>query len=319
MTEPSSEPSEDEWLGYFDSLSNEGRWGADDTRGPLNLITPDVVRAATGLISEGLTVSCARDVGFGPGVAEDPDRPQHYMIRTGLGGRTDGPDGGNDWVGLPMHGLIMTHLDAPAHMFWNGKLYNGQDARRITAERGAQVGSIAPVANGIVGRGVLLDVAAAKGVNCLPASYAINPADLDQTAAHQGVEIHPGDILMVRTGYGSERAVRPWHGGTGENPQDSLPHLPGFGPSCLPWMREHDIAVVGTDTGNEARPSKYSFVAPFHVVAMSRIGMWIIDNYELEALAQTCARLKRWQYFVSIGPIRLKYSTGAPVNPIAIF
>jgi kynurenine formamidase len=312
-------PTEDEWLGYFDSLSNWGRWGADDVRGTLNLVTPDVVRTATALVSEGLTISCAREVGWGSGFSEDKERPQHFMSRTGTAARPTGADGGSDWVVLPMHGLVMTHLDAPSHMFWNGRMYNGQEASAVTAERGARLGSIEPFGNGVVGRGVLLDVARALDVDCLEPEHAISPDELDAAAARQSVEVRPGDILMVRTGYGAARTQAPWPAGTGPYPQDMHPHLPGLGPSCLPWMREHDVAVVGTDTGTDARPSAYSFLAPFHVVAMTAIGMWIIDNLELEAVAQNCERLGRWEFLVSVAPIRLKYSTGAPVNPIAIF
>lgn len=318
MTAPTN-PTEEQWLGYFDELSNWGRWGADDVLGPLNLITPEVIRRAAGLIREGVTVSCAREVSFGPGPAEDHGRPLHFMVRTGAAARPTGPDGASDWVGLPLHGLTMTHLDAPSHMFWHGKMYNGQDASAVTAERGARLGSLAPVADGIVGRGVLLDVARALGVDCLEPGYAITPADLDATAAAQNIQMQPGDILMVRTGYGARRASSPWAAGSGEDPADGLPHLPGIGPSCLPWMRHHDVAVVGTDTGTEARPSHYSFVAPFHIVAMTAMGMWIIDNFELEALAQTCAGFSRWEFFANVAPIRLKYSTGAPINPIALF
>jgi kynurenine formamidase len=315
-----TQPSEQEWLTYFDTLSNWGRWGTDDVLGPLNLITPDVVRTATALVSEGLPVSCARDVRFGQGATEDPDQPLHFMSRTGLGGRDTGPDGANDWVVLPMHGLTMTHLDAPAHMFRHGKMYNGQDARTVTAERGARLGSIAPVANGIVGRGVLLDVAAALEVDCLEPGHPITPDELDRAATRQSVEMQPGDILMVRTGYGARRqSSGPWPYGVGGESDADQPHLPGLGPACLPWMRENDVAVVGTDTGTDARPSAYSFVAPFHIVAMVAIGIWIIDNFELENLAQTCARLSRWEFLMTIAPVRLRNSTGAPVNPVAIF
>jgi kynurenine formamidase len=313
------DPTEDEWREYFQTLSNWGRWGPDDVRGPLNLITPEVVQAALALVREGTSVSCAREISWGTGVTEDPDRPLHFMSRTGTAARPEGPDGGNDWVVLPMHGLTMTHLDAPSHMFWNGKMYNGQDAGSVTAERGARLGSIAPVANGIVGRGVLLDVAAALGVDCLDPGYPISPDELDRAASRQSVTMQPGDVLWVRTGYGSRRAVAPWPTGPGTGLNDLQPHLPGLGPKSLPWMRDHDVAVIGTDTGTDARPSLYSFVAPFHVVAMTAIGMWIVDNLELEALSQTCERLGRWEFLMTIAPVRLKYSTGAPVNPIALF
>jgi hypothetical protein len=229
-----TDPTVEEWLGYFTELSNWGRWGDDDTLGPLNLITPEVRRAAVALVTEGIQVSCARDVGW-VGPTEDHGRPLHFMQRTGTAARATGADGASDWVVLPMHGLVMTHLDAPSHMFWDGQMYNGQPASQVTAERGARLGSLAPVADGIVGRGVLLDVAAAHGVEHLEPGYAITPADLDAAAERQHVDVRPGDVLMVRTGYGAARAAAVWPAGTGADPDDeSLPHLPGLGPSCLP-------------------------------------------------------------------------------------
>jgi kynurenine formamidase len=199
-------------------------------------------------------------------------------------------------------------------------MYNGQDAHEVTAERGARLGSLAPVAQGIVGRGVLVDVAAAHGVEHLEPGYAITPGDLDAACARQRVEVRPGDIVAVRTGYGAARATAVWPAGTGADAADeSLPHLPGLGAACLPWMHLHDVAVIGTDTGTEARPTAYPFVAPFHVVAMVAMGMWVVDNYELEDLARTCERLQRWEFLMAIAPLRLKNATGTPVNPVALF
>ena len=100
---------------------------------------------------------------------------------------------------------------------------------------------------------------------------------------------------------------------------DPLPHLPGLSAASLPWFRHHDVAVVGSDTGTETRPAEHDWIAPFHVVAMCSIGMWILDNFELEELADTCRELDRWTFLLSIAPIRFKNTTGSPVNPIAVF
>ncbi len=154
MPEP-TRPSEEEWLGYFAALSNWGRWGEDDTRGTLNLITAEQVRRAASLVREGITVSCAREVDFTGSRKEDPGRALHFMNHTGTSAPAHGGGGANDWVILPLHGLVITHLDAHAHMFWDGRMYNGQDARLVTAEQGARRGNLAPAASGIVGRGVL--------------------------------------------------------------------------------------------------------------------------------------------------------------------
>ena len=131
-------------------------------------------------------------------------------------------------------------------------------------------------------RGVLLDVAEWLGTEALEAGYAIGPEALDAAAAAHGVEPEPGDVVLVRTGYGSVRgdhrrrvpdvALAP-----GSSDRSTLPHLPGLAESTLPWFRTHDIAIVGTDTGTERRPSTQQWIAPFHVVAMCAMGMWVLN------------------------------------------
>lgn len=318
--------SEAEWREYFTTLSNWGRWGSEDERGTLNLIGPDKVAAAAGLVREGRHVPCGRQVEFGNRVSvfEADESPLHFVSSTGARLNDDGAGGGLDWVGFAIHGLYMTHLDAPSHQFWGGTMYNGHRAETVTAEAGARVGSIELAGTGVVSRGVLLDVADVLGTDPLPEGYGISTEELDATALAHGVEPGAGDVVLVRTGYGAQRsgmrgrvpdvATAPW-----SQDRSTLPHLPGLDSSTLPWFRHHDIAVVGTDTGTERRPSTQRWLAPFHVVAMCAMGMWILDNFELEELARVCRELGRWTFMLVIAPIRLKNTTGSPVNPIAIF
>jgi kynurenine formamidase len=326
MTDQRSVLSDEEWRSYFDALSNRGRWGPDDERGTLNLIDDAKVAAAAALVREGRHVSCSRQVEFGRRVSvyEAEEAPQHFVTSTGARLNADGAGGGVDWIGFPVHGLYMTHLDAPSHQFWNGAMFNGHPASSLTAEAGARHGSIELAADGIVSRGVLLDVAGVVGVDTLEAGYAITSDELSVAARAHDVEPEPGDVMLIRTGYGQLRrsyrervpdiALAP-----GCRDRTSLPHLPGLDPSSLPWFRAHDIAVVGTDTGTDSRPTTQSWVAPFHVVAMVAMGMWVLDNFELEELARVCQELGRWTFLMVIAPIRFKNSTGSPVNPIAIF
>lgn len=313
-----SYPTEEEWQGYFDQLSNWGKWGPDDDRGTLNYITPQVVSAAAGLVREGVTVSLARDIDFSSSRKEDPDRALHFMGRTGVVAPEKGFAGAHDWTVLPLHGLTLTHLDAHSHMIRDGKLYNGQDARRVTAEQGARVGSLKPTHDGIVSRGVFLDIAELKGLPWLEESYEITPDDLDAAAERQGVEMGSGDIVMVRTGYGLRRRTD-LLSGDNQEPKDFHPLLPGLGVGCLPWMHEHEVAVVGTDTGTETRPSRFSWLAPFHAVALVSMGLWILDNFELEPIKAATERFNRSTFLTTIATLRLKNSTGCPVNPIAVF
>jgi len=317
--------SDQEWRAMFDAVSNWGRWGPDDQRGTLNLIGPAQVAAAAALVREGRHVSCGRDVEFGTRVSvyEAPVPPLHFMSSTGGRLNADGAGGATDWVGFDIHGLHITHLDAPSHQFWDGAMFNGHTAAAVTAEQGARLGSVELAGGGVVGRGVLVDVAAAHDVAWLPEGYAITGEDLDRATARQGTTIAPGDVVMVRTGYGAQRrqlrtrvpdlAAAPGHD------RSDLPHLPGLSAAALPWCKEHDVAVIGTDTGTDARPSDQAWIAPFHVVAMYAIGLWVLDNFELEELAGTCAELGRHEFMVVVAPIRFRNTSGSPVNPIAIF
>lgn len=318
-------PTEEEWLSYFDTLSNWGRWGEDDVLGTVNHITPPAVVTACQSVRDGRTVSCGRLIEFAdkPDVRESPTSPLHFMVRTGQDAPLESGGGASDWIGLPIHGLYITHIDAHSHMFWKQQMYNGRPARTVAAS-GARKGSVQDLEKGVVARGVLLDVAALSDSDYVGDGYAINGDDLDGAVDRQGLRVEAGDVVMVRTGYGRRR-VEP--AGTehqaervrGDSTDNSLPHLPGLGPASLPWLFTNNVSVIGTDTGTDARPSHYSFLAPFHSVALCSMGMWIIDNLELESLARTCRELGRWSFLVIIAPLRLKNSTGSPVNPIAVF
>ena len=318
--------SDEQWRDWFQSLSNWGRWGADDELGTLNLIDAAKVAAAARLVRDGRHVSCGRLVEFGSRVSvyEAEEAPLHFVSSTGARLNADGAGGGLDWVGFHIHGLYMTHLDAPSHQIWNGTMYNGHSAHLLTAEAGARAGSIDLAGQGVVSRGILLDVAEVAGAESLSEGYAIGPDDLDAAAAAHQIVPEPGDIVLVRTGYGAFRQryrqrVPEITAAPGTTDRSSLPHLPGLAESTLPWFHDHDIAVVGTDTGTERRPPSQDWVAPFHIVAMCAMGMWVLDNFELELLARTCRELSRWAFMIIIAPIRFKNTTGSPVNPIAVF
>ena len=318
MTAVRSIPTEQEILGWFSTLSNWGRWGPDDERGTLNLITPAKRLQAAGLVRDGVVISCARTIGYEP-AADNLAPARHFMLASGEGdapvevGRT----GATDAFLLQPHGITMTHLDAPAHSHvrtdpskpWT--LYNGKSARLVTTAQGAAVGSIELAGGGIVSRGVLLDIPAVRGVPWLEGSDPVLPEDLDAAEAAQGVRVEPGDILFVRTGFPKRRVEL--------GPRPPTEGICALQPACLPWLREHDVAVLGADTGNDVMPSQYPAIGlPVHGVGMGAIGLWILDNPDYEELAQTCARLRRWEFQAVIAPLKLANGTGSPVNPLAM-
>jgi kynurenine formamidase len=308
-------PSHAEWLEYFESLSNWGRWGAEDVRGTLNLIDEAKVRAAAGLVTRGVTVSCARTIEFGGrGIAEAEGNraaPLHFMSTLGSGpGANEGFAA--DWLGMPLHGKYVTHIDAFSHMFWKDAMYNGHSASLVSTNNGARIGSTTPIEQGVVSRGVILDIAGYMSVEWLEEGYPVDGGDLEGAAERQGVEIEPGDIVFVRTGYGKWRRDE-------RHPKKRKIHFPGMGPGSLPWLRAHDVAIIGTDTATETEPTAYGALAPFHQVALCAMGLWIVDCLDLESVREMCMQEDRWTCLLTIAPLRLKNATGCPINPIATF
>jgi kynurenine formamidase len=312
-------PSREEILRWFETLSNWGRWGSDDELGTLNLVTPAKRQQAAALVREGLVVSCGRPIGYEP--AADNQMPaRHFMLRSGESEseQSVGRVGAMDAFLFQPHGLAMTHLDAPSHSLvrndpskpWT--MYNGKPARLITTVDGATVGSIELAGGGIVSRGVLLDVPRLRGVPWLEATEPVMPDDLEAAQAAQGVHVERGDVLFVRTGFPRRRKE------LGARPAtDGVCALQA---ACLPWLREHDVAVVGADTGNDVMPAQYPDLGlPVHGVGMGAIGLWILDNPDYELLAEACARLGRWEFQATIAPLKLANATGSPVNPLAVF
>ncbi len=319
-------PSEATVLSWMQSLSNWGRWGDDDEAGTLNHITPEVVRTAAGLVQDGTVVSCAWDIDDLP----RPDRPfggvQRHMIGTGEGlldperpgaaadlePRTGGAA---EWFGLVFHGYSVTHLDSLSHMFFDGRMYNGRPAAWVTSRQGATANDVRPAAQGIVTRGVLVDVARHLGVDWLEAGEPVLPSHVQGALRDQGVKPQPGDALLLRTGYGQ----RLRHQGPDAMGQGGSIRA-GWHAANLPWFHENGTAVIGADTAQDVVPSGYSFSHnPVHTVGIVAMGLWLLDNCDLEALAAECERRSRWEFQFTLAPLRIVGATGSPANPLATF
>ena len=180
-------------------LSNWGRWGDDDEIGTLNLITPDRVAEAAASVREGVVVSCAIDFNAdGPMPGQGRFNPRHTMTQTGHDQQFPGGFRyADDDLELTLQ--CATQWDALSHVYYDDHLYNGRPSSVITSD-GALANSIDRLRERVVGRGVLLDVAADAGTEALEDGTAVTPDDLDSAAAAQGVEVRAGDVLLVRTG-----------------------------------------------------------------------------------------------------------------------
>ena len=300
------------------SLSNWGRWGDDDERGTLNLVTDEARRRGAALVTDGVAVSCAHDI--------RPEGPnaQRYMIGTGLERKPDDEttdrtgasdhDHGSvaaEFLGLIYHGMTITHIDAPSHVFWDGRMYNGASSSLVDDRHGATRSDVRAAATGIVTRGVLVDVARLLGVEAMEPGQPVLPEHLDAATERAGITVEPGDVLLVRTGEAARRrAVRSGYSGAQQ---------PGLHASCLPWLRSHDIAALGSDVAQDVHPTGVpGFSMPIHTVGLVAMGLWLIDNCDLDALAQHCAERQRWEFLFMLSPLRFRGATGSPANPLAI-
>ena len=311
-------PTETEVTGYLRSLSNWGRWGSSDQLGTINLITPAKRIAAAGLVRDGVSVTCARPI-VTDITADTTFQPLRFMVDSGEGRDTASPErnlerrGASEFIGMVFHGYTITHVDTPAHYFWEGKLYNGRSCSLVTSREGATVESVDLLHDGVVSRGVLLDVARTRSIPWMQPGEGVMPADLEAAERAAGVRVESGDILLVRTGYYARRLaegpVHPLRAGS-----------PALHVACCPWLRERGVAMIGTDTHNDISPSPYPAMGnSFHVVSLVAMGLWLIDNANLEDLARACGERGRWEFLLTVAPLRLRNVTGSPVNPIAVF
>jgi len=314
---PAQIPSEDEVLGYFDRLSNWGRWGPDDELGTPNLITPEVTKRALATVQEGVTVSLAREIMW-EGALDVPSPPVHYMLESGEGWASGEKVSARpnqaaiDYIGMVFHGVAVTHVDSLAHFFWKGKTYNGKPAHLVSTSLGATVCSVVAAKQGFISRGVLVDVPLVRGIDWVERGEGVSPEDILAAEERFGFKVQKGDILLMRTGQLRRRNV--------EGPVDRSAGSTACQAACLPLFHERGIAVMGSDTGNDVSPAQYPQVTqPIHQVGITAMGLWILDNADLEALAEACASRGRYEFMVSIGPLPLHNTTGSPVNPIAVF
>ncbi len=298
----------------FEALKNWGRWGPDDERGTLNYLTPDKIAAAASLVKSGRTVSMAIPINKVAG-PDNPNPAVHLMsLMHDLPVTDNGLSFGMCYLAMASHGDCHTHVDALNHVAYKGKLYNGKPAELLTS-RGSEWGAITAYANGIVGRGVLLDAARYRKVDWLEPGEAVTRAELEAIEEAEGVRLGEGDILVFRTGHHARRlALGAWNNEPGGEGKAGL-HV-----DTVPWMHERKIAAFLPDGDGETVPSNVEAMPyPIHPLQLTAMGMCISDSLNLEDVAKACAEEGRWEFMVVGLPLRLPGATGTPWNPVAIF
>ena len=295
----------------MEELSNWGRWGADDQLGAANLITAAKRLEAIATVTEGITVSLEH-----PLLTETaPDVPQPFQRRLlAIPEPTEEPaffGGVSDNYSISYHGYSHSHIDSLCHILYKGKMYNGKDQSTVT-EAGCATNSIANLQGGIVTRGVLIDIPLLKGVDYLEPGTPIYQEDLEAFEEMTGVIVRPGDAVFVRTGRWARRAaLGPWVVAQG---------AAGLHASAMPWIKARDVAFLGSDVASDVVPSQIEGVRlPVHQLTITAMGVDLFDNQDLEAVAETAARLNRWEFMVVAAPLAVEGGTGSPVNVLAIF
>ena len=283
-------------------LTNWGRWGVDDEIGALNLITPAKRLQAVALVEEGVTVSLAGDADTVEAV-DNPYPYEHEMV--GIS---------SDRLSVRYHGIAHTHLDALAHINDDGVFYNGYapDAEAVLAS-GHPKNSIHNRKHGILTRGVLVDIPRLRGVPYLEPGTPIYVEDLEAWEEFAGVRVSSGDALFIRTGVWARRAAEgPWLRGRRPGGRSA-----GLHPSVIPWLKERDVALMGSDHPTYVAPSELP--GAVHDFALLYLGVHMFDNCDLEALGAAAAERSRWEFLLMAAPLPIRGGTGSPLNPIAVF
>jgi kynurenine formamidase len=231
-------------------------------------------------------------------------------------GDIEGATGSGDYFAVASHGVSVTHLDALCHIFNRGRMYNDRPASMVQST-GAVANSIMAGRDGIVSRGVLLDIPRLVGREWLEPGEAIYIEDLEAAEAAQKVRVQEGDILLVYTGRHKRRA---------QFPQDDRAdggRLAGLHVTTLDWLHERRVALLGCDGVSDVMPSGAPadghYRIPIHSIAIPAMGLHLLDNADFGELAATCAELGAYEFMLTIAPLRLAKGTASPVNPIAVF
>jgi len=298
---------------WEEELSNWGRWGPDDQRGTLNLITPEKTRQAAALVLTGESVTLQHFVNSQETMDSQTFGPtKHWMSRVD-------PVTGEalfalDEIQFSLHDGMLSHLDALCHYRKeiDGRyvIFNGYP-QNLTATGCEDLG-IDRMGTSYVTRGVLVDIPLMRGVDYLDPSTPIYIADLEAWEEFAGVTIGSGDVLMVRTGRWAKRdAEGPWAYGSGGA---------GLHASVLPWLRERDVAMLVGDAVNDVQPSGVEGInRPIHQLTQVNLGLPLVDNGYLKDVAEVAGRLQRWEFMVSIQINPIEGGTASPFNALATF
>ncbi|MDQ0364759.1 cyclase family protein [Catenuloplanes indicus] len=284
--------------------TNWGRWGEHDQLGAVNLITDEARARGAAEARTGRTVSLAR---VSP-IAPLHGGPMASMTAASTGVQTimtftgDAPMAMAEVMIVTTHHPEITHLDGLSHMVADGQVYPGMPRAESSGPAGVRHGAADAFGDGILTRGVLLDLAPG---GALPDHHAVTADDLDAAAKRGGVEVRSGDALIVRGGWDRVTA--------GDRA------LPGMTSGAVRWMHDHEISLYGGDIGDARPPLPGDVPGALHRLALTRLAIPLLDGVAAAELAQVCAELDRYTFMLVVAAPRITGTTGLPVNPIAVF
>jgi kynurenine formamidase len=297
---PGTDMTEVQFRELFDSVSNWGRWHDDGGRGALNHITPARIAAAARLVETGVTVTLSQPLRTEAGIDVPQPADHHMTMLTDVDIGSGSVRFAKDYVGVDYHNDGHTHIDAFCHVAFDGSFFDGR------------TGAIDLLKDGLVGRGVLLDVPRVRGVRWLEPGDSVSPADLEAAERDHAVTVGTGDILLVRTGHTRRQAeLEPW---------DTSREKAGLHPATASFLADREVAALGSDGNSDTAPSTTDGIGfPMHVLAINAMGIHLLDYLQFEDLVRRCEEHRRWEFLLVVAPLRVRGGTGSPVNPIAVF
>lgn len=304
-----------EFEAIFKQVSNWGRWGKDDEVGTMNLVTDAKRKQAAGLVKIGKAVSLAHTLITEP-AADTPNAP----------GTSLGPfdmTGGGTTFKYAFHSTTHSHVDALCQFDYQGELYNGVKISEVKSPKGCTKQGMEMIKTGFTTRGVLFDIPRLKGVPYLEPGTPVYQEDMEAWEKKAGVKVGPGDAVFLRTGRWLRREkIGPW----GLIPPDPEAGEAGYHVSQVQWLRKRDVAFVAADVSNDVRPSGVPKDVqgrvrsmPVHSLVIVAMGGYIIDALDFEELAETAAKLNRWEFMVTGAGTAAKGGTGSLLNLTALF
>jgi kynurenine formamidase len=289
----------------FQQVSNWGRWGKDDQLGSANLVTAAKRKQAIALAKDAVSVSLAHNPLTQR--AEDNPSPFEHSMNSTVSRLSL-----VDTYKVSYHGYAHSHIDALCHILYKDRTYNGYARADVETEKGCTKLGIDNLKNGIITRGILLDIARLKNLPYLEPGTPVYTEDIEAWERKTGLKIAAGDAIFLRTGRWARRnTLGPW---------DVAQNAAGIHASVAPWIKTRGVALIGSDAGLDVVPSRVEDVRlPVHILMITALGINLLDNQDLEALADTAAKLNRWEFMLTVAPVPVTGGTGFPVNALATF